>query len=173
MTYDDFTFPMDRGTGLEDTVDWNDAGAFAHLAHHPNSTDYIVDGFEFSVDFEDLLLNISAGVAEVSMSATKTNDTSNEEGGQEDKELIGATFKVQRDGSSSLNLDDGVNHVYLSIELTENNTSEFYVNTSGTSPPSPYLLLGIIDTEEESVVRPNVAPSATFRRMLITEDRDE
>lgn len=170
MPYDPTAFPQDESTGLEDTIDWNDAGGFAWLAHHPNTTGHVVEGFEFDVDWANNLLTVHGGVAELYQESTWTNDHT-DEGGDPEKELGHVSFRVQRGPSGDRNLIDGeVNYIYLGLDQTENNTVFFQDNTTKTPPPDPYLLLGTVDTTDDTAVLMNRSPTMTAERMLITRE---
>lgn len=170
MSYDPFSFPQDQATGLEDTIDWNDAGGFAWLAHHPNTTGHVIEGFEFDVDWANGLFTIYGGVAVLYQSSTWTNDHT-DEGGDPQTEVGNVSFKVQRGPSVDRDLASGTNYVYLGLDQTQNNRVIFQDNTTQTPPSEPYILLGTIDTGSQSVVRYNENPSMTAEKMLITEEK--
>lgn len=175
MAYDEFSYSEDLGTGLQDdTVDWVDAGAVAWLAHDPTATNMVVDGFEFTVDLTNDILNIASGVAVAEFQSAKTNDHSNE-GGPGQRELQRVSFRFQRGPSGDINLNSGVNHVWVASSLTDNNSVDFYTSTDETQAPSdPHVKIGTVDTaaatQSEAVDRANDAPSARFDRILLTPE---
>lgn len=167
--YDPFSFPQDQATGLQDTIDWNDAGGFAWLSHHPNTTGHVIEGFTFEPDWANGLFTIRGGVAELEQASTWTNDHS-DEGGDPETEVGNVSFRVQRGPSVDRNLADGVNYVYLHLDQTENNRVLFTDNTTQTPPAEPYLLIGTLDTQTETVVQKNRNPTATYESVLVTRD---
>ena len=145
MPIDDFKFPEDSGTGLTDTVDWDDAGGFAFLGYHPNISDYVLEGFELDVTWSTATLNITEGVGIASAETSETNDHT-DKGGEPAKVVHGAAFKFQRGPAGDIPLTAGqVNHVYLGLDLTTNNRVIPVVNTDETPPSEPYLKLGTVN----------------------------
>lgn len=164
----DHAFPQDWATGLQEQVDWNDAGSFAHLLAHPNLTGYVAEGFEFSVNWDNNLLNVSEGRAFLWESGTETNDH-REDNGPDAKELVGAVFAAQRGPSGDISLGSSdENYVYLAIDQTTNDGVEFHTNTTETAPPEPYLRLGVVDTFDQTVEEEHRAPTTTSRRLRVT-----
>lgn len=160
-------FPQDQATGLSDTADWDDAGAFAHHRDSINDRDYVVSGLEPTVDWATGTLNISAGVAQIWQSEVETNDHSGD-GGPTPKVLQGALFTVDTDPSGDLGLTDGAtNHVFLGVNQQQNNDYIWQVNTDNTAPPEPFLKLFTIDMNAESVDKLNRAPTGTFRELTV------
>ncbi len=165
---DQHAFPQDWATGLQTTVDWNDAGSFASLLGHPNLRGYVSDGFEFNVDWNNNLLNISEGKAYLWEPTTETNDHRGSDG-PDVKKLIDAMFVAQRGPSGDITLvDNDTNHIYIAIDQTDNDEVTFHSNTTETAPPRPYLKLGIVDTFYEIPYEMYRAPSMTSRRMRVT-----
>lgn len=173
---DDHAWPQDWGTGLDDQVDWVDAGALAHLLDHPDQRGYVAEGFEFSVDYTNGLLNIDAGKAFLHESTTSTNDH-REDDGPAPKELLGAIFVVQTGVSGDLTLTDGdVNYVYIGLDQTINENDpdvgsdaiQYYINTTQSPPPEPYLLIGTVDTANNTKQELNRARDTTHNRLRVT-----
>ena len=172
MPYSDDVFPQDSGTGLSDTVDWDDAGGFAHLVHNPNATDYVERGFTFEVNWSTNTLNITEGVAMVSAETTQTNDHT-DKGGEAAKVLQGASFKVQRGPTGDIALtSNAVNHVFIGVDQTSQNRVLSVVNTSETPPSPPFLKLGAVDTggansDVDDITYANRVPAAHHSHLLI------
>lgn len=173
---DDHAWPQDWGTGLNEQVDWVDAGALAHLLDHPNLRGYVAEGLEFTYDSTNNILNIGDGKAFLHESATETNDH-REDDGPAPKELLGALFAVQTGVSGDLTLVDGdTNYVYLALDQTVNETDadqggsalEYHINTTQTAPPEPYLRVGRVDTFEQVAYEENRAPATTHNTLRIT-----
>lgn len=165
---DDHTYPQDWGTGLSEQVDWVDAGAFAHLADHPNLRGYVEHGFGFTADWANNILNVGDGKAFVFETGTQTNDHRDEDG-PDAKDLIGGTFVVQRDVSGDLALTDSdMNYVYLSVDQTDNDATAYYTNTTQTRPSEPALLLGRVDTANDVIYEMNRNPQTSSRRQRVT-----
>lgn len=169
MAYEDeHSFPQDLATGLQETVDWNDAGAFAHHNDHPNQRSYVIGGFELDPDFANNLLSITGGKAALYESVTETNDHRADDG-PDAKELEGALFTVQRGPSGDLTInDDATNYAYIAIDHEQNDVAQFFVNTTGVPPSEPYLLLGRVDTDGEQTFEENRAPTGTYNRLRVT-----
>lgn len=167
---DEHAFPQDWATGLQETVDWNDAGSFANLADHPNNRSYVAEGLTFDVDWANDIFQLAEGRAYLHQSTTGTNDH-REDNGPDEKELEGGLFVGQRGPSGDLTLTaDATNHVFMGIDQSENDLVEYHVNTTDTAPPAPYLKLGTIDTANDTYVELNRAPTVTTRRLRVTGD---
>lgn len=171
---DEAVYPQDAGTGISETVDWNDAGAFAQLAYDLNTTDYVLQGFEFTdgsggdgPDYTNNILNITGGVARVSQEAVNTNDHTGDDGPAA-KTLELAAFVCQSPASGDLSLTEGaVNHVYVAVDQSTNDATLYQVNTDGTEPPEPSLKLGTVDTSANLYSYVNRLPSAQFSSLEI------
>lgn len=160
-------FPQDLATGLQETVDWNDAGSFAHLADHPNLRQYVASGFEYNVDWENDIINISGGKAYVYEATTGTNDH-RENDGPDSKNLEHALFVVQMDASGDLNLNEQyTNYIFIDVNQSETDTASYFTNTTGATPSSPYILLGTADAAWEEVVWMNRNPTTASRRLVV------
>lgn len=169
MSYDQHNFPQDGATGVEETVDWDDAGAFAQLAYDLNTTDYVLDGFEFTnFDFSAGVFNVTSGVARVSQPTAQTNDHSDDDGPAA-KTLQLAAFVTQAESSGDLALDTStVNHVFIAVDQSTNDRTLYRVNTDGTEPAEPSLKLGTIDGANQTYSYVNRLPTGEFSRLEIT-----
>lgn len=170
MASDEHSFPEDWGTDLQDTVDWNDAAAFANLADHPNQRGYVATGFEFTPNFSTNNLNIAEGRAYLWRSEVQTNDHTGDDG-PEAKTLGGGLFVAQRGASGDINLVSGeTNHIFVRIDRSGNDTVIFSTNTTGAQPTTPSLLLGRVDTTDEEYFEDNRAPAMQAQRLVVTGD---
>lgn len=175
---DQHSWPQDWGTGLDGQVDWVDAAHIAHLIDHPNLRG-VAEGFKFTVDHTDNILNIGAGNAYLRESETETNDHRGDDG-PAPKVLEGGLFKVQAGVSGDLGLvDNEVNYVYLGLDQSLNEDDSdtgspigWFVNTTQTPPPEPYLRLGRVDTFTDEVFEENRAPTTESRRVRVTGYRE-
>lgn len=160
-------FPQDEATGIAETVDWDDAGAFAQLAYDLNTIDYVLDGYEFTPDYTNNILNIAGGVARVSQPTVQTGDHA-EDGGPSAKVLRLAAFVAQGDASGDISLAaNAVNHVYLAVDQSTNDAIYYRVNTDQTVPEEPSLKLGTVDTSANTYSYVNRLPSAQFSSLEI------
>lgn len=167
MAYEEFSTPKDLGTGLQDTVDWIDAASIAWLTHNANATGYVVDGFDFTVDWNNDILNIDSGVAEAQFDAATTNDHT-AEGGPPEVNLQNVTFRLQRGPSGDINLGNGVNHVWVATSIVDNNDVSFYSSTDeNEAPDDPHVKLGEVDTDEQTI-RQRPHPDVSANRLLIS-----
>lgn len=170
MPTDEHSFPKDWGTGLQDTVDWADAGAFANLIDHPNIRGYVVEGYEFDMNWSNNILNVGSGRAYVHISETKTNDHQGD-GGPDEKTLLGGSFVAQRGASGDINLvSDAVNYIWLRADRQDNDVVAISSNTDAVAPTPPSLLIGRVDTGEEVLYEDNRAPSVKAQRIVVTGD---
>lgn len=167
MALKDNTYPQDTGTGLDETVDFNNAAEFAQLAHDINGVDYVVDGLSFTVDYTNNILNISEGVAKLYQSSAETPDHS-ADGGEGPKTIAHTVFVAQLDASGDLTLtDSATNHVFIGIDQNTQNRTIYQINTTDSPPAEPYLKLGTVDTVTDTHTEMNRAPAGTFRRLVI------
>lgn len=165
---DNHAFPQDLATGLQETVDWNDAGSFANHVDHPNLRNYVAEGLELDVSFSDNVVRVTEGKAFMWQEQTMTNDHREDEGPDE-KQLMGGLFVTQRGPSGDMVLSEGtVNYVWMYIVQQETDTATFEVNTTGNPPPEPYLRIGRVDMDEEIVYEENRAPSVSAKRLVVT-----
>lgn len=168
MSYDPHSFPQDGATGIDDTVDWDDAGAFAQLAFDLNTVDYVLDGFEFTnFNFDTGVFNVTGGLARVTQETTQTNSHEDDDGPPA-KTLQLAAFVTQTGASGDLQLTTGeINHVYLAVDQTSNDRTLFRVNTDATAPPDPSLKLGTVDVPNQTYSYVNRLPAGQFRSLEI------
>lgn len=138
----DFVFPEDEGTGATDG-DFADAANFAALANQLGS--FVDTGFSPTVDFGVPSVDISAGkafVTDTAANAAQSAETRDQ----------GVSFVVEADTRTGLSLtDNAVNHVYLDVDLTADDSISYTINTTGTAPADPSLKVAEIDTDMEVV----------------------
>lgn len=164
---DQHAFPQDWATGLQETVDWNDAGSFANHVDHPNLRDYVAEGMELDVNFSNNIVRVEEGKAYVHQEQTMTNDH-RDSNGPDEKTLLGGTFVGQRGPSGDMVLSEGTtNYIWMNIPQHETDTVDFQVNTSGNPPPEPSLLIGRVNTATEQVFEENRAPATKSKRLVV------
>lgn len=167
MVDDTHSFPQDEGTGLDDTVDWDDAAGFAQLAHDINTVDYVVDGFTFDVNWSTDTLNVAGGVARLYQSQAQTNDHT-ADGGDPSKALLHTVFTVQAEPSGDIGLAaNDTTYVYIGLDQQSNNNVIWQTNTDETPPSEPYLRLGYVDTDTETIAEENRRPAGEFRSLVV------
>ena len=138
----DFVFPEDEGTGATDG-DFADAANFAALANQLGS--FVDTGLSVTVDFTVPSVDISAGKAFV------TDTAANAAQSAESRDQ-GVSFVVEADARTGLSLtDNDINHVYLDVDLTADDSISYTINTTGTAPADPSLKVAEIDTNMEDV----------------------
>lgn len=164
-------FPEDEGTGLPSNADadWSSAGHFASLADDPNSAGFVVEGFEFSVDYTVPELHINSGKARIR--STATADVQDSDGAYTRTVDHGFVQVVECDGMSGIALtDDAVNHVWIANDPTENERVYFEVNADGTAPSDPSLKIGEVDTSNDESTSLNRRPDGRFQTLDVVED---
>ena len=138
----DFVFPEDEGTGATDG-DFADAANFAALANQLGS--FVDTGLSATVDFTVPSVDISAGkafVTDTAANAAQSAETRDQ----------GVSFVVEADARTGLSLtDNDLNHVYLDVDLTADDSISYTINTTGTAPADPSLKVAEIDTSVEEV----------------------
>lgn len=143
----DFVFPEDGGTGATDG-DFNDAANFGSLAQATGLKDYVVQGLNFTLNAGTPSLDISEGKAVV----TANSVTANQSGETRD----GIAFVADMDARTGIGLTDGdVNHVFLQVDLSTDDTINIIVNTTNSAPAQPYVKLGTVDTTNDTTTELN------------------
>lgn len=154
-------YPQDEGTGA-DNGDWIDAASIAQLVHSPNDVDYIVSGFEISniVHGSTATIDVNSGVAKLYKQQMATAQYSDQpiEGRSE------TTVVVEEDeGFNEVNVEDGVvNHVFLRVSFSANDTGAIVTNTSGDNPAGLTLKIGTVDMADNTISYTNPYPDARF-----------
>ena len=139
----DHVFPEDAGTGASEG-DYDDAANFASLAHATGLKDYVVQGLNFTLNAATPSLDISKGKAVVTDNAAQGN--------QSTETRDGVAFVAEMDARTGIGLTDGdVNHVFLQVDLSSDDTINIIVNTTGSSPSEPFVKLGTVDTSGDTV----------------------
>lgn len=139
----DHVFPEDSGTGATEG-DWSDAANFAQLADAVGLTDYVVRGLGFTYDSATPALDIGQGVAVVTDSSATATNTS--------EARDGVAYVAEADARTNLSLTDGaVNEVFLSVDLTADDTLSYSISADGSTPASqPWLKIGEVDTSADT-----------------------
>jgi len=143
----DHVFPEDSGTGAAEG-DYDDAANFASLAQATGLTDYVVQGLNFTLNASTPSLDISKGKAVV----TQSQATSSQSAETRD----GVAFVAEMDARTGISLTDGdVNHVFLQVDLSSDDTINIVVNTTNSAPAQPYVKLGTVDTSTDTTTELN------------------
>ena len=137
----DHVFPEDTGTGANDG-DYADAANFASAMD--TLTDYVANGMTFTVDYGVPSVDVSAGKAFVSDSAAGMAQNA-------ETRDRGVSFVVEAAARTGLGLADGdVNHVYLDVDLSQDDGVSYTINTTGSPPADPAIKIGEIDTSADT-----------------------
>jgi len=143
----DFVFPEDGGTGATDG-DFNDAANFASLAQATGLKNYVVQGLNFTLNAGTPSLDISEGKAVVTADSATAN--------QSTETRDGVAFVADMDARTGIALTDAdVNHVFLQVDLSTDDTINIIVNTTNSAPSQPYVKLGTVDTSADTTTELN------------------
>jgi hypothetical protein len=144
----------DQGTnsGLTDPDegDFLNAANLNALAWNPNAVDFHTD-LTVNADFGANTVDLSAFTAKVEATGVPSpNDTQDRNYG---------VFYADVDARAGVGLtDSATNHVYLTVDLTDDDAVSIVVNTTGTEPAGAAMKLAIIDTAADTVDVVNSAP---------------
>lgn len=101
--------------------------------------DYVESGLNFTADFTNTNLDISDGKAHVFNTAGYGQDIT--------------TFP---DARTNLALTDNTtNYVFLAVDTSNNDSLFYHIDTDNTPPADPHLLIGVVDTSDNTVVEKN------------------
>jgi hypothetical protein len=144
----DFVFPEDTGTGAGQGDD-NDAANFGAAYDGIGLTDFVVKGMGFTLNAGTPSLDLGSGKAVVSDSsatATQSGETRDE----------GVAFVVELDARTGISLtNSAVNHVFLQVDLSSDDTVNIVVNTTNSAPSEPQVKLGTVDTSNDTTTEVN------------------
>jgi len=143
----DHVFPEDSGTGAEQG-DFMDAANFASQAFHDILADYVIAGLNVTTD--GTTFDVSAGMCSIS-------DTSAAMVQAPESRDQGVLYNVIADPRSGVALADtgGVNYVFLTIDLTADDSVSIDVNTTGDFPSATSLQIAEVDGSTASVTEVN------------------
>lgn len=163
-----YVFPQDSGTGVPETsADYVDAGSLAQLVHAPNSTDFVIEGFNFTPSYSTPSVSVSTGVAKISATQTKTPDHS-DDGGSDSKTVNRVEFAVQTSSSITVSLTDGAtNEIYIDIDPSTKDYVDILAFSDGSTPSNPYLHIGTVDTTNNTATERNREPEVTARDISV------
>lgn len=156
------TFPEDTGTGVPTArEDWTSAGHFGGQQAQQNRSDYVERGLEFDIDFVAGELSISDGLAYI-LHDEPVNVQDND-GDYNDVWDQGMTITAAVPDVGAIPLEaPSTNFIYLSLDLFSNNGASYVVEQEEIPPDSPALLIGLVDTETETVHKVHREPQARF-----------
>lgn len=143
----DHVFPEDEGTGAEDG-DFLDAANLASQAFHQIIADYVIAGLNVTTDGS--VIDVSAGMCAISDdSASMTQVAESRDNG--------VLYNVIADPRTDVALPDtgGVNYVFLTINLTSDDSVSVDVNTTGNTPSNTSLQIAEVDAATASVTEVN------------------
>ena len=138
------TVPEDEGTGLpEGEADFTSAGHFAGLVGQSVISDYVESGMSFE-NVSEGTFDITGGLAFILYEGgVSVQDIEGDYVNEWDQPVRFAIKTNMIEGVEYIEAD--LNHVYINIELSENNAAEYVVNTTGEQPEGPSLKIGEID----------------------------
>jgi hypothetical protein len=143
----DHVFPEDEGTGAADG-DFLDAANLASQAFHQIIADYVIAGLNVTTDGS--VIDVSAGMCSISDdSASMTQVAESRDNG--------VLYNVIADPRTDVALPDtgGVNYVFLTINLTSDDSVSIDVNTTGNTPSNTSLQIAEVDAPTASVTEVN------------------
>lgn len=115
-----------------------------------NQTDYVVRGLGFSSIGSDTV-DIGSGYAVI--------ETANNE-----------AYHVFPDSRSNLSLtSNDVNHVFLEIDETTDDSIDYHIDTADTAPSNPSLKIGTVDTNTDTGTELNRDPSVSADELTVND----
>lgn len=161
MPHPDFTWPQHG--------DEPDAAHFAYHLGLSNLLDYVEDGLELqNVDYGGLTFDVAEGKAYILKSSM---DTASSDIATQTFSIVGTV--VGYAGGTGFTLTDGdVNYVYLDANFGTDDSPQIVVNTTGNAPTDESLLIGRIDTANDTTTPTNREPDGVFND-LRANDRQE
>ena len=153
--------PQDEGMGAAD-ADWVDAAAVAQLAFDPNVSDFRVSGMDVSADFTNDEVSVATGVARL---------TAPTAGGKNDGDRSNVLFAAEITSAMTAALADasGTNYVYLDADPSTLDGLSIVVNSTGTAPSEPSLLLATVDASAETVTQENTLPDGAYQGLSVED----
>lgn len=131
-----------------------DAANFAQAYGLTTLTNYIVDGFSFTVNTNGPTLDVESGHA-VIQRASMTTATPNIDPAETREQTA---HPVEADSRSALSLTDNtVNHVYLDVNVGSDDSPDIVTNTTGSEPTGESIKLGEVDTNNIGTSDPVVS----------------
>lgn len=135
---------------VEDNDTFNAAAVGALLARE-NLLNYVERGFQFTADYANNLLDVTAGNAKNPGNLAVLEDGD------------GNAKVVAPDDVADLSLTDGAtNYVYVAYDPSNRNDVYYHVDTNQSPPSDPSLLVGEVDTATDSAALRNREPAASF-----------
>lgn len=135
--------------------DTNDAAKFAQHLGRDNITDYVATGMDFNVDYTVPEVTVTDGKAYASRenaTATLASEDLN----------YGFDYVFEFTQRTTGLVDNALNYVWLDGQIGTDDSPEIHTNTTGTEPVDTTVLLGVVDTSDNTYELGNRDPDATF-----------
>ena len=168
---------QDYGTGLAPTDERDPISAAYVAAGDAFATDYVLAGANFITDFLSAtngIFNVTAGTAiltidpaDVGMTAFAVQTDPGDETSYDIDWHGPVALPISIPQSPDLELEAGVNQVYLTLDPTQNNSVAIEWGTT-VDPASPRLLLGSLDTDTESTTLASREPDLEAGALVAT-----
>lgn len=147
----DIVFPEDEGTGgypdsdVARASDFNDAAHFAAHVYAAQPHSALIEGGQISnYDAASNTVTVESGIAAL----TERDVTGDKSGITHDS----GTFVVDFDARTvSLSTSSGVNEIYLTIDLSNNDTVSVEAVSDGSNPSQPAVKIAAVDTANDVV----------------------
>jgi hypothetical protein len=141
-------FPQDAGfaTFTSTTGDFDDAALFALLARASMSRDYVDQGMTLTPDYTVPQLEISPGIAALTISSLAANQSGSSHDG-----VLAVNSSAITSADPLALTDAAVNEIYLVVNYTTNDDIEFHAITDGSIPSSPNIKIGEVDTSTDTL----------------------
>lgn len=129
-----------------------DAANWAQLAGHDIGEAYVKSGFDFDVDWTTPEFDVTSGSAKVYADSMTTAHPDIDP--QETRSNVG--YVVEAEARTGLALaDNDVNYVFVDPNRGTDDSPQIEVNTDGSKPTEESLLIGEIDTTNDTVQKKN------------------
>ena len=168
---------QDYGTGLAPTDERDPISAAYVAAGDAFATDYVLAGANFITDFGSAangIFNVTAGTAlltidpaDVGMTAFAVQTDPGDETSYDIDWNGPVALPISIPQSPDLELEAGVNQVYLTVDPTQNNNVAIEWGTT-VDPAGPRLLLGSLDTDTETTTLASREPDLEAGALVAT-----
>lgn len=123
-----------------------DAANFAQAYGLATLANYIVDGFEFTIDLSIPSLDVNSGQAVIQRGSMMTASPNIDP--PETRKRVAHPISVDARTGISLQ-DNDLNHVYLDANIGSSDSPKIETNTTGIEPTSESIKIGEVDTTED------------------------
>lgn len=141
---------------------------FATWLGRGNISDYVETGLNFTVDYASSPPTTAITEGKSYVIINETTISSNDE----TRLLLDYAITTDSVASLSLNADEENNLVYLNPNLGTNDSPSFEVETAAGNAGASWLLIGVIDTVNNTVEKRNRNPDADFDNISSRESLD-